>query len=239
MKYHDWLLITGRAHVSAGPWYRGSTLQSPQQRLWTKLLQNGKMAAPVFRIFWLQSVKKKQWRRIASSTVGSCSGGYVLCHVMRLWMFGFRIISLLFLNAISLCAKPLHHFALNLFFPHKLIRPKLWLLSALISSSTAQTQYEIQFFTTLCRELHRCRCDFCWLALYPLEVHYASDTLLLFIVIIWHKSQQILTHTDVLKPNQIVKINCGCDLSVRGGDRDKEEGKTETIAKSKLIEMAP
>lgn len=76
---------------------------------------------------------------------------------------------------------------------------------------------------------------------YPLGAHFVLVTVRLLSI---HRGNltQIATHIEVLKLNQIVKINCGCDVSVKG-KKDKDQGEKgknqQSLAKSKLIEMAP
>lgn len=63
--------------------------------------------------------------------------------------------------------------------------------------------------------------DFCWLDMPILwELGYESVAVSLFIAKKknWHKSQHILTLTEVLKQNQFVKINC----AYAGGKKDKK-----------------
>lgn len=52
--------------------------------------------------------------------------------------------------------------------------------------------------------------------------------------IIWHKSQHILTHTEVLELNRIVKMICGYDASVKQKDKDQDEKKSTEPSKGQI-----
>lgn len=65
-------------------------------------------------------------------------------------------------------------------------------------------------------------------------MHHSRRDSRLFIGMILHKLQDILTLTEVLKQNQFVKNK----LWMWGGKKTKKKNQ-QSLAKSKLIEMAP